>query len=203
MENKEYRITLRKIYGHLKTVLVHKYHVGRYCFMCHLYLQGITHDLSKFSPKEFLESCRYWSGTRSPIDLCKEVNTYSKAWFHHRGRNYHHWEMWVDNFEKGMTAVKMPYKYALEMFCDFMGAGQAYWGKDFTLEAEIMWWKNKRQVAVMHEDTKALIDYLFGQGWNLKKNMKNKSYRQNIKAMYESGAIKQVHVNWRDRNEQR
>lgn len=42
MENKEYRITLRKIYGHLKTVLVHKYHVGRYCFMCHLYLQGIT-----------------------------------------------------------------------------------------------------------------------------------------------------------------
>ena len=66
-----------------------------------------------------------------------------------------------------------------------------------------MWWKNKRQVAVMHEDTKALIDYLFGQGWNLKKNMKNKSYRQNIKAMYESGIIKQMHVNWRDRDEQR
>lgn len=55
----------------------------------------------------------------------------------------------------------------------------------------------------MHEDTKALIDYLFGQGWNLKKNMKNKSYRQNIKAMYESGIIKQMHVNWRDRDEQR
>lgn len=100
-----YRFTLRSFIGHLKTVLIHKYYVGKYCFMCGLYWQGITHDLSKLSWKELIESCRYYTGKRSPIDLCKEVNGYSEAWLHHRGRNYHHWEMWVDNFEKGMRQL--------------------------------------------------------------------------------------------------
>lgn len=203
MKNKEYRITAGKVFGHLKTVLVHKYYVCHYCFMFHLYLQGIFHDMSKFHPREFLESCRYWSGTRSPIDLCKEVNTYSNAWFHHRSNNYHHWEMWVDNFEKGMTPVKMPYKYAIEMFCDFMGAGHAYMGKNFTLKSEIEWWKKKRQVAVLHEDTRALIDYLFDVidgGANTISGdwLKDRKFRKRLKEVYESGKICDWFMRWRD-----
>lgn len=152
---------IKNITGHLKTVIIHKYFVGRYCFMCGLYWRGLTHDISKFSPTEFIESCRYFTGTYSPIDKCKAENGVSMAWLHHRGRNKHHWEMWVDNFEKGTTPIKMPFKYALEMICDFLGAGRAYNGKDFTMQSEWDWWLGKRKVAVLHQDTRDLVDILF------------------------------------------
>lgn len=156
-----WKITPRMFLGNLKTVLVHKYFVGKYCFMCGLYWQGIVHDLSKFTPIEFIESCKFYTGTQSPIDTCKKCYGYSNAWLHHRGRNYHHWEMWLDNFEKGTTRLKMPFKYALEMVCDFLGAGRAYNGKSFSIQGEYEWWLKKREVALLHEDTLMLIDVLF------------------------------------------
>ena len=37
-ENKnEYKITFKKILLHIKTILIHKYWVGKYCFKCGLY----------------------------------------------------------------------------------------------------------------------------------------------------------------------
>lgn len=152
-----------KTLKHLKTVLTHKFWVGYFCFKLGLYCQGICHDLSKFSPTEFCESVKYYTGTYSPIDLCKKTNGYSMAWFHHRGRNKHHWEYWVDNFKKGMTAVEIPKRYVLEMFCDFMGAGIAYSGglNKFTIDSELKWWYNKREVVVMADKTKNQLDKMF------------------------------------------
>lgn len=136
--------------NHFNKVLTHKKEVFKACCKVGIPIQGIMHDMSKFSPVEFFESAKYYCGDRSPIDKCKEVNGYSLAWFHHRGRNKHHWEYWVDNFDKGMTPVQMPFKYALEMLCDFIGAGKAYHGKDFTYQKEWGWWLGKRDTAVMH-----------------------------------------------------
>ena len=85
---------MNKVLGHLKTVHMHRKYVRKFCFMCGLYYQGLVHDLSKYSPTEFGESIKYYTGTRSPIDVCKEKNDYSEAWFHHRGRNKHHYEYW-------------------------------------------------------------------------------------------------------------
>lgn len=108
--------------------------------------------MSKFSPVEFFESAKYYSGTRSPIDACKEYQGYSNAWLHHKGRNAHHSEYWQDNFDKGTTHLNMPFKYSLEMFCDFMGAGRAYNGKNFTYEKELSWWYNKvKKGTAMHK----------------------------------------------------
>lgn len=154
---------IKNIKGHLKTVLTHKKYVGKYCFMCGLYYQGIVHDLSKFSPTEFIESIKYYNGTRSPIDVCKETNEYSLAWFHHRGRNKHHWEYWYDRFEQGGHACKIPWKYVLEMVCDFLGAGVAYNGgiDNFDFDREYQWWQNKRKVAKLHPDTLKALDYIF------------------------------------------
>lgn len=148
---------------HLKKVLLHKFWVGYFCFKFGLYKQGILHDMSKFSPTEFWESVKYYDGTRSPIDKCKEINGYSMAWFHHRGRNKHHWEYWVDNFEKGMTATEIPRKYVLEMFCDWLGAGIAYSGglNNFSIDSELEWWYNKRKVAVLHKNTLGQLDRMF------------------------------------------
>lgn len=176
-----------KVLGHLKTVLIHKYFVGRYCFICGLYWQGIVHDLSKFSPTEFIESCRYYSGDRSPIDNCKDVNGYSYSWFHHRGRNYHHWEMWVDNFERGITRHKMPFKYVLEMVCDFLAAGRAYNGKGFTIDDEYEWWLKKREVALLNRHTLMFVDVMFAA---MKYNgiegiLRDHEYIKGLKELYE------------------
>ena len=153
---------MNKFFGHLNTVLTHKRYVCHYCFLCGLYYQGIVHDLSKFSPIEFFESVKYYNGKTSPINICKETNEYSMAWFHHRGRNKHHWEYWYDRFERGGHACKIPWKYVLEMICDFLGAGVAYSGgiDNFDMANEYKWWQEKRELAKLHPDTLKAIDIL-------------------------------------------
>ena len=131
---------MNKFFSHLKTVNTHRKWVRHYCFKAGLYWQGLTHDLSKYSPVEFFESVKYYQGNRSPIDACKEDKGYSMAWMHHRGRNKHHREYWTDYYDKGCYAICMPKKYAMEMLCDFLAAGRAYMGKDFSYYAEYMWW---------------------------------------------------------------
>ena len=141
---------VKQCLNHFKLVCTHKKYVFEACCEAGIPLQGLLHDLSKFSPTEFLESVKWYSGDRSPIDNCKDAQGYSMAWFHHRGRNKHHWEYWVDNFQDGMTPTLMPFKYALEMLCDFIGAGKAYLKDKFTWEKEWEWWKTKRELVVMH-----------------------------------------------------
>lgn len=134
---------MNKYVKHLKTITIHKAAVMKNCFKAGLYWQGLVHDLSKYSPTEYLESVKYYQGNRSPIDACKEDKGYSEAWLHHKGRNKHHYEFWQDNFDKGTVHLQMPFKYALELVCDYIGAGQAYQGKNFTFKGEYAWWQNK------------------------------------------------------------
>ena len=152
-----------KMLNHFKTIRTHRKWVREYCFKAGLYWQGLTHDLSKYNPVEFFESVKYYQGTRSPIDACKEANGYSKAWLHHRSHNKHHREYWTDYYDKGCYSLIMPYKYAAEMLCDFLGAGRAYMGDRFTYRAEYDWWMNqlKRNIcmhpAIAHFITHALL----------------------------------------------
>ena len=81
---------------HFKTITKHKLMVMRYCFRIGLYKQGLLHDLSKYSPAEFLVGCKYYQGTRSPNNAEREDIGVSTAWLHHKGRNKHHYEHWVD-----------------------------------------------------------------------------------------------------------
>lgn len=178
---------IKNAFLHFKKICIHKYWVGKYCFRMGLYWQGITHDLSKFSPVEFFESVKYYQGTRSPIDACKEVNGYSMGWFHHRGRNLHHYEYWQDNFDKGGEPVLMPKKYAVEMLCDYLGAAKAYAGKDFTMESEWNWWLNKKSKGIaMHQSTIKFIDIclesakIFGENCLTKENVDN-FYKESLK----------------------
>lgn len=179
-------LKFKNYYNHFKKICQHKFYVFIYCYKAGIPIQGILHDLSKFSPVEFLESSKYYTGDKSPIDNCKKVNGYSMAWFHHRGRNKHHWEYWVDNFEQGMTPTKMPYKYAVEMLCDFLGAGKAYMGKDFTYEKEKDWWEEKKKKAVMEKTTMLFIDVMmnclckYGEKYFDKKNIR-KIYDESLR----------------------
>lgn len=182
-------ITLNKAMKHLKTVCKHKAYVAKYCFKAGLYWQGIIHDLSKFSPIEFWESVKYYQGNRSPIDACKEENGYSDAWLHHKGRNKHHYEFWQDNFDRGTTHLIMPFKYAHEMICDYLGAGNAYMGNAFTLQGELEWWygKNKNGHIAMAESTWHFVDdmmHIMAKEDSvdvLRKERARKIYNKNIK----------------------
>lgn len=143
---------------HFKTIMTHK----KWVFYCARRLgigwQGFWHDMSKFSPTEFNESIRFYSGTRSPIDAAKEAQGYSLAWQNHKGRNRHHYEYWQDNFDKGTTHLKMPDKYVKEMICDYLAAGKAYNGNKFTLAGEYQWWLNKRETCkAMCLDNKVVV----------------------------------------------
>ena len=119
---------------HLKTITRHKLLVMHYCFRIGLYKQGLLHDLSKYSPVEFLVGCKYYQGDRSPNNAEREETGLSLSWLHHKGRNRHHYEYWVDyNLEtKRNEPVEMPYNYVAEMFCDRLAASKIYKGKNYT-----------------------------------------------------------------------
>ena len=153
-------------WNHFKTICKHKYWVGYYCFKAGIPWRGIKHDLSKFSPTEFWESVKYYQGTSSPIDACKKANGWSKAWLHHKGRNDHHYEYWQDNFDKGGEALLMPKECAIELICDYLGAGRAYMGKDFTYAKEYKWWLEKKSKPLaMHSKIKEFIDCVLQICW--------------------------------------
>lgn len=155
-------ITLKNTFAHFGKICKHKWWVFYYCCKAGIPWRGIKHDMSKFSPTEFWESVRYYQGTRSPIDACKEEKGVSKAWLHHKGRNRHHYEYYQDNFDKGGTPLKMPYKDTIEMFCDYLGAGRAYMGKNFSYASELNWWKNKiSKPLAMHKVQKEFCTTMF------------------------------------------
>ncbi len=121
------------IWAHFKTVHRHRALVRKYCFRLGLYWQGLTHDLSKYSPTEFWAGAKYFQGDRSPNDAQRRACGYSAAWMHHKGRNRHHFEYWTDygGPGKGIVGIEMPKKYVAEMFCDRLAASKIYRGKDF------------------------------------------------------------------------
>ena len=157
---------IQKFFGHLTTVTKHKYWVWHYMNKLGFKWgwRGLWHDMSKFSPTEFWESVKYYSGTRSPIDACKEENGVSMAWMHHKGRNPHHYEYWMDNFDKGGEPKEMPWRYKVEMICDYLAAGRAYMGKNFSYKAEYEWWKKKLESPRrQHKNDKAFVSRILGQ----------------------------------------
>jgi hypothetical protein len=148
-------------FKHLKTILIHKYWVAKYCFQLGLYWRGVTHDFSKFHPIEFLESIKYYTGTSSPINECKKDKGYSLAWQHHKGHNSHHYEYWIDLLDIGGEPIKMPKDDLKELICDWIGAGKTYMGSDFTFEKELKYVSSRINNAKMHKNTKDAIYRIF------------------------------------------
>ena len=124
---------IKRFFGHLRTVHRHRAMVRKLCFKCGLYWQGLTHDLSKYSPTEFINGVRFYTGTGSPHIGERQEYGYSKAWLHHKGRNKHHAEYWQDIGPDGKThPINMPKKYFLEMICDRVAASKIYLGDKYT-----------------------------------------------------------------------
>lgn len=147
---------------HFKTITYHKYLVAKGCFQVGLYRQGLLHDLSKYSPTEFLVGAKYYQGTRSPNNAEREVLGYSLAWLHHKGRNKHHFEYWQDYDRQGgqgmLLPVPMPDKYIAEMIMDRIAASKVYKGADYTDAAPLEYYHKLQEHPAIHPDTQAVLE---------------------------------------------
>lgn len=153
---------LNNIAKHIVTVTRHRALVCRHCFRAGLYVQGLLHDLSKFSPEEFWISCEMYQGTRSPNEAEREQFGYSSSWMHHKGRNKHHFEYWTDYnpATKKMEPVKMPLRYVAEMFCDRVAASKVYMGKNYTDASPLAYYMRGTATRAIHPDTAKLLEKL-------------------------------------------
>ena len=155
-----------KIKEHFQTITYHRQLVMKYCFRVGLYWQGLTHDLSKYSPTEFLVGAKYYQGDRSPNNAEKEAKGYSSSWLHHKGRNKHHFEYWMDytmpgTSDKLLEGVKMPVRYVVEMFMDRIAACKVYQKDAYTDASPLEYHeRSKRVKQIMHPETIALIEKL-------------------------------------------
>ena len=159
-------ITREGFMNHLRTVIRHKELVMIGCFRVGLYRQGLMHDLSKFAPTEFLVGARYFQGHRSPNNAEREDIGYSSSWLHHKGRNRHHFEYWVDynlrgkDGESPLVPVKMPGRFVVEMLMDRIAASKVYLGDAYTDKSPLGYFDGGRARKFMHPETAALLEKL-------------------------------------------
>lgn len=155
------KITLKKCIGHIRTVTHHRMLVASGCFKVGLYWQGLTHDLSKFSPVEFWNSVRYYQfGRQSPNNGERVVRGYSESWIHHKGHNRHHYEHWTDYSveaaKKGefpVRPVRMPRRFVAEMLMDRIAASKTYMKDRYTQHEPLRYYVRGRAGALMHPAT--------------------------------------------------
>ncbi len=165
MEDIDAHASAAKAWGHFKTITKHKLLVGKLCFEVGLYVQGITHDFSKYSPTEFAVGARYFSGHRSPNDYERAACGFSAAWLHHKGRNKHHMEYWSDVVGRGDWSIEgkpMPTRYVIEMLCDRIAACKVYQGDAYTPSSALEFFLRQQggYNNLMHPATNELLEKL-------------------------------------------
>lgn len=140
----------------------HRYYVFIHCVRAGIPWRGLVHDLSKFSPAEFIPGVKYYTGVRSPNEGEREANGHSLAWMHHKGRNRHHFEYWQDyNLKtRNVEPVKMPVKYVKEMFCDRVAASKTYHKNEYTDSEPLKYYNLKKNHRDIHPETAALLSEL-------------------------------------------
>lgn len=147
-------------FKHFHTITKHRHKVIYHCFKTGIGWQGLFHDLSKYSPTEFIPGAKYYLGTRSPNEKERELFGYSLAWMHHKGRNKHHFEYWVDikPQTKRYDPVPMPLRYITEMFCDRVAACKIYRGKDYTDSSALEYFLRGNARSKMHTETADILE---------------------------------------------
>ena len=148
---------------HFVTITEHRNLVMQYCFRMGLYRQGLLHDLSKYSPAEFMTGVLYYQGNKSPNAAERDEKGYSGAWMHHKGRNKHHYEYWTDVNVKeriGTVGVKMPLRYVAEMLADRIAACRTYQKEAYTQRSAWNYYKINCDIITIHPETKLLLEKL-------------------------------------------
>ena len=177
---------IKNIIGHTKTIVKHRWIVFKLACKAGIPWRGFVHDLSKFSPTEFWEGVKYFVGTHSPITEAKKDKGYSEAWLHHKGRNKHHPEYWVDYDVDPLVPV-IPYKYAVEKVCDDLSAGIVYNGKNWTQDVQYNYYMKQREVVLINPKIDNFLIDVYSQ---VKDNGIEKTInKKNLKLLYKKNCI--------------
>jgi len=171
---------IKQYYNYLKYILEHKKNVFKTCWKRKLYLHAITHDLSKFSPQEFIPYAEWFYGYYG-VKLEKDYNheqlnngmscvsnnylecksNFNKAWEHHYKNNPHHWNYWLD--DKGVPQ-SIPNQYLGQMIADWEAMGLK-----FGDTAQAYYLNNYRKIKLEY-DTRLWLEYILGINNSLANN---------------------------------
>lgn len=175
--------TIQKFFGHLHTINQHRRMVRKFCFKLGFYWQGLTHDLSKYSPVEFWNGVKYYTGSESPHISERKEKGYSNAWIHHHNHNKHHGEYWQDIDKDGKASpVPMPHKYVYEMVCDRVAASMIYLKDQYNDRAPLEYYLSHMDENQFHPNTRTMLlvslhyiaDYGFDKFINGRKTIKSR-----------------------------
>lgn len=111
------------------------------------------HDKSKSEPDEYEAYDAYFYGNNKSFEV---VQNFKKAWLLHIHRNPHHWQHWVlinDDPNEGEIALQMPYKYVIEMICDWWSFS---WQKGDLTEI-FKWYNEHKDYIKMNAKTSELV----------------------------------------------
>ncbi|MEO2204712.1 DUF5662 family protein [Paenibacillus pabuli] len=146
-------------------VVDHKLNVLIECWKEGLYYQGLKHDMSKFSPYEFIPYARKFFSNQKNEEIEKK---WRYAWLHHQHHNKHHWEYWVVNhFER--EALPMPRKYLIEMVCDWRSFSRK-WGRRVK-ESNLVERMMESNKIILHDETRKELEELLIKSREKKKGV--------------------------------
>lgn len=154
---RDWRRQCRNGWKHFRLISRHKWKVFIYCSRVGLVRQGLLHDMTKFSWTEFRTGIFYYAGIQSPNTAERLEQGVSEAWLHHKGRNKHHYEYWIDySVERPgeLCGCRMPYRYVAEMFCDRVSASQIYKGAAYTDAAPYEYFAPHADRLLIHPQTR-------------------------------------------------
>jgi len=176
---------MNNFFKHLHVVNKHRFLVCVFSFKLGIPWRGLIHDLSKYSPKEFWPSVKYFDGHKSPlINERLDNDMYSSVFTHHTRKNKHHYEYWMDQYGGDLVLTKMPYKYALEHVADVISASKTYNGKNFTKDKPLEYFELSSPHYFMHSMTvefvKTLLTIYKEEGF---KGLKHKHTKQIYKEL--------------------
>lgn len=119
----------------------------------------ITHDLSKFSWKEYPYYQNIFFGDGS------KQQEFALAWLHHQKSNDHHWEWWCGWTHHDRLNPQIPDGSPLpmseaavrEMIADWIGAHRAYL-KEWPNLLDWPWYNKASKRRKLHPESQKLID---------------------------------------------
>jgi len=148
-------------------VMRHKWYVFVECWRLGIVWRGVTHDLSKLRPDEWVPYATFFHGPRAiqrrdASGYYKPTDTgdgaFDFAWLLHQKRNRHHWQWWVIPEDGGgEKMLPMPADDRLEMLADWRGAGRAQGTPDTR-----SWYMVNRDKMRLHPDTRSWLEREIG-----------------------------------------
>ena len=151
-----------KYLKYLRYLLRHRFWVLWYCIGAGIVWRGLTHDLSKFRPSEFIPYARH-QFNRTKTGYYKPTDTgdaaFDFAWLLHQKRNRHHWQWWIlPEDEGGVKVLKMPYRDIEEMLCDWKGAARAQGVKNHRDVGP--WYETNKRKMQLNAGTRLVVEAL-------------------------------------------